>query len=73
MERALADAESAGTVIDRIVLYIDDLDRCSTETVSQVLDAVHLLLALPLFAVVVGVDPRWLARLAGPRELIHRW
>jgi hypothetical protein len=62
MERALTDAESAGTVIDRIVLYIDDLDRCSPETVSHVLDAVHLLLALPLFAVVVGVDPQWLAQ-----------
>ncbi|AII10361.1 hypothetical protein EP51_39270 (plasmid) [Rhodococcus opacus] len=45
----------------RIVLYIDDLDRCAPETVVNVLDAVHLLLALPLFAVVVGVDPRWLA------------
>lgn len=46
--------------IDRIVLYIDDLDRCSPEQVVQVLQAVHLLLALDLFVVVVGVDPRWL-------------
>jgi hypothetical protein len=28
--------------------------------VAEVLQAVHLLLALDLFAVVVGVDPRWL-------------
>lgn len=46
--------------IDRIVLYIDDLDRCSTRQVVDVLQAVHLLLALDLFVVVVGVDPRWL-------------
>jgi hypothetical protein len=48
--------------IDRIVLYIDDLDRCSPEQVVEVLQAVHLLLALDLFVVVVGVDPRWLLR-----------
>jgi KAP family P-loop domain/ATPase family associated with various cellular activities (AAA) len=45
---------------DRIILYIDDLDRCRAELVVQVLEAVHLLLALELFVVVVGVDPRWL-------------
>jgi hypothetical protein len=48
--------------IERIVLYIDDLDRCSPEQVVEVLQAVHLLLALELFVVVVGVDPRWLLR-----------
>ncbi|HEX6747830.1 MAG TPA: P-loop NTPase fold protein [Longimicrobium sp.] len=46
--------------IDRIILYIDDLDRCPEERVVQVLQAVHLLLAFPLFVVVVGVDSRWL-------------
>lgn len=48
--------------IDRIVLYIDDLDRCPTELVIKVLEAVHLLLAFPLFVVVVAVDSRWLTR-----------
>jgi kumamolisin len=48
--------------VDRIVLYIDDLDRCPPSTVVQVLQAVHLLLAFPLFVVVVGVDSRWLVR-----------
>jgi hypothetical protein len=47
---------------DRIILYIDDLDRCRAELVVQVLEAVHLLLALKLFVVVVGVDPRWLSQ-----------
>jgi hypothetical protein len=46
--------------IDRIVLYIDDLDRCSANVVVKVLEAIHLLLAFPLFVVIVGVDPRWL-------------
>ena len=46
--------------IDRIVLYIDDLDRCPEATVSEVLQAIHLLLAFPLFVVVVGVNSRWL-------------
>jgi hypothetical protein len=46
--------------IDRIVLYIDDLDRCDVSIVIRVLEAIHLLLAFPLFVVVVGVDPRWM-------------
>ncbi len=46
--------------IDRIVLYIDDLDRCREKEVVEVLQAVHLLLAFRLFVVVVAVDPRWL-------------
>jgi hypothetical protein len=48
--------------IDRIVLYIDDLDRCPERQVTAVLQAVHLLLAFRLFVVVVGVDSRWLLR-----------
>src|SRR5262249_5434867 len=46
--------------VDRIILYIDDLDRCPEDKVVDVLQAVHLLLAFPLFVVVVGVDSRWL-------------
>ncbi len=49
--------------LDRIILYIDDLDRVQeTEKVLQVLEAVHLLLAFPLFHVVLAVDERWAAR-----------
>lgn len=48
--------------IDRIILYIDDLDRCHPDQVVEVLQAVHLLLAFDLFVVVVAVDPRWLER-----------
>lgn len=48
--------------IDRIVLYIDDLDRCPSQQVVAVLEAIHLLLSFELFVVVVGVDVRWAAR-----------
>lgn len=44
--------------LERIILYIDDLDRCTDEKVLEVLQAVHLLMAFPLFMVVVGVDKR---------------
>lgn len=46
--------------LDRIILYIDDLDRCSDQKVLEVIQAVHLLMAFPLFNVVVGVDKRCL-------------
>lgn len=49
-------------MINRIVLYIDDLDRCPPDRVVQVLQAVHLLLAFPLFVVIVAVDARWLSQ-----------
>ena len=39
---------------DRIILYIDDLDRCEPEQVVAVLQAVHMLLFFPLFAVFVA-------------------
>jgi KAP family P-loop domain len=63
LDRRLKDwpADSAPP-IERIVLYIDDLDRCTPRQVVQVLQAVHLLVGLRLFVVVVGVDPRWLVR-----------
>ena len=56
-----------GVVVDpppvsRIVLYIDDLDRCPADRVAEVLKLVHLLLAFPLFVCVVAVDPRWVTR-----------
>lgn len=47
---------------DRIILYIDDLDRCPPEQVVQVLQAVHLLLSFPLFVAVVAVDSRWVSK-----------
>jgi hypothetical protein len=59
-ERSKPIAEKLdGEVPDRIVLYIDDLDRCTEDQVYAVLQAIHLLLAFELFVVVVGVDVTW--------------
>jgi hypothetical protein len=67
------EQKDATTRINRIVLYIDDLDRCPPAKVVEVLQAVHLLLAFPLFVVVVGVDARWISQSldARYRELLH--
>ena len=66
MSKMLSPPEGAppttGPRIDRIILYIDDLDRCPSERVVEVLEAIHLILAIPLFVVVVAVDPRWLIK-----------
>jgi KAP family P-loop domain len=66
------DEEKKGEAgrINRIVLYIDDLDRCPADNVVQVLQAVNLLLGMELFVVIVAVDARWVrgslsARYAG--------
>jgi hypothetical protein len=45
--------------VDRVILYIDDLDRCKPEDVVRVLQMTHMLLAFELFVVVVAVDARW--------------
>lgn len=50
-----------GQAIHRIVLYIDDLDRCPPDKVVEVIQAVHMLLAFRLFVVFVAVDVRWLS------------
>jgi hypothetical protein len=56
---AASGGGTEGPAVTRIVLYIDDLDRCPPKRVVEVLEAVHLLLAFELFVVVVGVDIRW--------------
>ena len=74
LQRAANDDEPLDEVgdrlprVDRLVLYIDDLDRCPPTRVVEMLEAVHLLLALPLFVVVIAVDPRWLLH-----SLAHRY
>ena len=65
----LAQARRQWTVDDeqpeppeRIVLYIDDLDRCPPDRVVEMLEAVNLILTLDVFIVVVAVDARWMIR-----------
>lgn len=55
-------AEADLAPIDRIVVYIDDLDRCQPELVVKVLEAIKLLMDVQHFVVIVGVDSRWLFR-----------
>lgn len=57
--------------LDRIILYIDDLDRCPDDKVMEVLQAVHLLMAFPLFIVVVGVDKRCVTNALFLRNLVQ--
>lgn len=59
---ALAEPGEDFRRFDRIILYIDDLDRCPPKKVVEVLQAIHLLLYFPLFVVVVAVDARWVSR-----------
>eukprot|EP00979_Chaetoceros_neogracilis_P008598 scaffold1908_cov192-Chaetoceros_neogracile.AAC.3 len=43
----------------RIILFIDDLDRCEPEKVIDVLEAMQLLVKTDLFVVVAAIDPRY--------------
>ena len=61
LEALVADGSSTPRSFKRIVLYIDDLDRCPPDKVVEVLQAVHMLLAFRLFVVFVAVDIRWVA------------
>jgi hypothetical protein len=68
LDRQMHDANAAWELtahrgqppLQRVILYIDDLDRCRPDRVVEVLQAVNLLLSLRLFAVIVAVDPPWL-------------
>ncbi|MBD2569157.1 P-loop NTPase fold protein [Anabaena lutea] len=46
----------------RIVLYIDDLDRCPPQKVVEVLEAVQLLLNTNIFIIVLAIDDRYIGR-----------
>ncbi|GAB5470091.1 MAG: hypothetical protein Kilf2KO_31210 [Rhodospirillales bacterium] len=46
----------------RIVIFIDDLDRCSDEKIMEILQAINLVLAESHFFVVMGVDTAMLYR-----------
>ena len=61
-QKRVGDEIVGPPTVSRIVLYIDDLDRCPADRVVEVLKLVHLLLAFPLFVCVAAVDPRWITR-----------
>ena len=55
-EFAALMADKALEDIDRIVVIVDDLDRCLSETVVDVLEAIKLFLAVPKMAFLVAAD-----------------
>ena len=58
LERRLhVDGDKAGPT-DRILVIIDDLDRCEPAKAVEVLQAVNLLLNFPSFIVCLGIDAR---------------
>ena len=46
----------------RVILVIDDLDRCPPGRVVEVLEAVQLLVKTPLFVVLIAMDVRYITR-----------
>lgn len=61
--RRAADDGGAGAEeppLERVVVVIDDLDRCPPEKVVAVLEAVHVLFSFEMFVVLLAVDTRWL-------------
>lgn len=42
----------------RLVVFVDDLDRCSHARIGQTLDAIRLVMDVPQVVVVLGIDPR---------------
>ena len=46
------------TKISRLVVLIDDLDRCSPDTIIETLEAIKLFLFVPRTAFVIGADER---------------
>jgi hypothetical protein len=58
----LGAREDIPPAFERIILYVDDLDRCPPQKVVEVLQAAHLLLGFRLFVVLIAVDERWVSR-----------
>ncbi len=55
-------ARQPDEALNRVVLYIDDLDRCPPTVVVKVLESLSMLLTFPLFVVVVAVDAHWISK-----------
>ena len=59
LERRLhKDGNPEGDVVGRILVLIDDLDRCEPEKAVEMLQAVNLLLNFTSFIVCLGIDAR---------------
>ncbi|HEY5260899.1 MAG TPA: P-loop NTPase fold protein [Solirubrobacteraceae bacterium] len=48
--------ESLGADVQALVVFVDDMDRCSTETIVETFEAMRLFLQAPKTAYVIGAD-----------------
>ena len=48
--------ESLGEDVQALVVFVDDMDRCSTETILETFEAMRLFLQAPKTAYVIGAD-----------------
>lgn len=58
LEHRLHDGVTGKPSAGRILIVIDDLDRCEPSKTVEVLQAVNLLLGFPTFIVCLGIDAR---------------
>lgn len=49
----------------RLVVFIDDLDRCNPKSITKILDAVRLVMDTPNVIVIIGIDHRIALRAVG--------
>ncbi|MCH8153619.1 MAG: hypothetical protein IH830_14765, partial [Planctomycetes bacterium] len=52
------DAKIAPRTARRLVVFVDDLDRCGQECVTQTFDAIRLVMEMPNVIVVIAIDYR---------------
>ena len=62
-EAMLSDSENNRKIFPRgsprIVLFVDDLDRCEQQDVASVIEALQLMVKTKLFVAVLAIDPRY--------------
>jgi|WetSurMetagenome_2_1015567.scaffolds.fasta_scaffold136391_1 hypothetical protein len=56
MEEALSE-EISGNIILPIVIFIDDLDRCTPENALKIIDATKAIFDIGGYSFIVGIDP----------------
>lgn len=51
--------------IEHVIVFIDDLDRCSSEKVMETFETIKLFLNVPTCTFVIGADPKKIERAVG--------
>lgn len=57
--KAIKDIKDSPINLNKIILIVDDLDRCPENKVVEVLQAIQLLLSTEMFIVILAVDSKW--------------